>query len=272
MKNIFNILTSNSLSFLRKQESTASSDEKWIPAFAGMTVVLLMLLWIILPATQAAGADMMICPDWKTGDKWTVKAVYRSFKTADWSDPVYWEYTVTDCKADDCYLIEVKNQNEKPNLTARFTYRKSPPAPLCERGEECNAFGLDKAEISKMRRGKEISNVLTYKKGVPIQTEQTLIPFDMPVFPLRFPFSADYSLSKPVTGELNATEIIRQECRQVQKAEELTDWTQDQPLTEVKCSKVTGKETKLIFVQYWHKDYPWPLFGQNQNMKYWLVK
>jgi hypothetical protein len=114
--------------------------------------------------------------------------------------------------------------------------------------------------------------VLTYEKGFPIQTEQTLIPFDTPVFPLRFPFSADYSVSKPVTRELNATEIIRQECRQIQKAAELPDWPQDQPLTEVRCSRITGNDAKSEFVQYWHKDYPWPLFGQNPNMKYWLVK
>ncbi len=228
--------------------------------------ILCTVVFVMVP--QIVRADM-IYPVWQVGDKWMVKAVYpSSMKKDEWSAPVYWEYNVvTTCEENgskNCYAVEVRDHSGSLKLTARLTYIKDSP----------NLF-LSHAEITKTRRGKEIVRVLTYPKGIPVRTEQTLIPYDTPVFPLRSPSSADFTTIKHVSQGLRATDILRQEVRQVGRAEDIPDWPAEKELTEVRLflgtDRVANDETP-VFVQYWHGNLPWPVFGRNRNMKYWLVE
>ncbi len=211
-------------------------------------------LCICLPQTVMADG---LFPAWRSGEKWLVKAVYHSaLQNDEWSAPVFWEYRITGCEKNGC-VLEVKNHGAGPELTARLAY--SP-----------NDFSLVSAEITKTRRDREIAKILTYNGGIPARAEQTLIPSDTPVFPLRFPSSADFTVTSPVSRELKTTETLRQEVRQFSgKIEDLPDWSPEKPLTEVKCTTTDGK---LVFIQYWAENLPWPVFGQNENMKYWMVE
>ncbi|WP_207680963.1 hypothetical protein [Desulfonema magnum] len=236
------------------------------------TICNIIILWasifIVFSCVSQAAASDVICPAWKIGDKWLVKSVYQSpLKKDSWSAPVYWEYRVTGCEksgSEDCYIISVKDHDGSLNLTAKLTYR-------LERGEKSFAVPvLVKSEIKKKRRGKPITKTLTYDKKIPIRTEQTLIPFDMPVFPLRFPSSDDFTVIKHVSQTLRTSEMLRQEVRKVQGGiKELPEWSGKRELTEVKC---ISNNNALIFVQYWCEDFLWPLFGRNGNMQYWLVE
>lgn len=221
-----------------------------------------VVFFMVVCVPWSVRADI-IYPVWQVGDKWMVKAVYPSSMKKDaWSAPVYWEYNVVACEENgskNCYAVEVRNHSASLKLTARLMYVKDPP----------NLF-LSRAEITKTRRGKEIVKLLTYNKGIPVRTEQTLIPYDTPVFPLYSPSSADFAATKHITRELRTTDTLRQEIRQVSGTENLPDWPVEKKLTEVKCT--TANDETPVFVQYWHKNLPWPVFGWNKNMKYWLVE
>lgn len=218
-------------------------------------VVFLFLAW----APWVSGAGPFL-PVWQVGDRWIVKAVYHSHMNKDeWSQPVYWEYKIVSREGHGpgtYYTLEIKDLKAGLKLTTRLMYR---PEDL----------SLARAEIIKTRRGKQIVKILTHEGGAPVATEQTLTPYDTPVFPLHSPFSTDFSVTKSVSQGLKATETVRQEVRQVRGIKEIPGWPEDQDLTEVKC---TASDGTLIFVQYWDKNFPWPVFGQNRDMKYWLVK
>jgi hypothetical protein len=217
------------------------------------------VLLIVASAPWATGADTFL-PVWQVGDRWLVKAVYPSHLNEDeWSAPVYWEYRIAGREehgSESYYVLEIKDQNDSLKLSTRLMYRTED-------------ISLARAEITKTRRGKEVIKVLTYKRGIPVRTEHTLTPCDTPVFPLCLPSSTDYSLTKRIDEELKVRETFRQEVRRAREVEELPDWPEDRDLIEVKCH---SKDGTLIFVQYWDENLPWPVYGRNGNMKYWLVK
>lgn len=217
------------------------------------------VLLIVAYVPMAAGADTFL-PVWQVGDRWLVKAVYHSPLNKDeWSAPVYWEYEIVGREEhglESCYVLEIKDQKGGLKLTTRLMYR-------------LKDLSLARAEITKTRRGKQIVKVLTYERGAPVETKQSLTPFDTPVFPLYHLSSTDFSVTKNISQGLKVTNTLRQEVRQVCGAQELPDWPQDRDLTEVRCSATDGT---LIFIQYWDKNLPWPVYGQNRNMKYWLVE
>ncbi len=233
--------------------------------------ILWMAVFVLFCVPQFPKADMISCPAWQKGDRWLVKAVYPSpLKKNEWSAPVYWEYNVADDEKN-YYTVEVRKYSGGLNLSARLTYAKD-----FDNSKNVQRLSLIKAEITKPRRGKEIVSILTYQKGIPVQTEQTLIPFDTPVFPLLSPFSEDFMTKKHVSQGLKVMDILRQEVRQVSGTEDIPDWPPEKNLTQVKLIPASdqGYDTTEtpIFVQYWHENLPWPVFGRNRNMKYWLVE
>ena len=219
----------------------------------------LAVLLVLAGPPPVASADTFL-PPWQAGDRWLVKAVYPSHLNKDeWSEPLFWEYKVVareEHGPESYYILEIKDQKGGLRLTTRLVYR-------------LEDFSLARAEITKTRRGKQIVKVLTYERGAPVETEQSLTPFDTPVFPIHSPSSADFSVIKHVGNGLKATETVRQDVRKVSGTEELPGWPEDRELTEVKCSASDGT---IIFVQYWDKKLPWPVYCQNRNMKYWLVQ
>jgi hypothetical protein len=210
-------------------------------------------------ASPATGADTFL-PAWQVGDRWLVKAVYPSpLDEGEWSAPVFWEYKIVgreEYGSESCYVLEIKDQKGGLKLSARLMYRLAD-------------LSLARAEITKTRRGKQIIKVLTYERGAPVETQQSLTPFDTPVFLFHHSSSTDFSVRRHVSQGLKATKTIRQEVRRVSGAQELPNWPEDRDLTEVRCSATDGT---LIFIQYWDKNLPWPVYGQNRNMKYWLVE
>lgn len=219
------------------------------------TIVFLLLFVIIFPFQ--AGADNFR-PSWKAGDRWLVKAVYPSHTARDkWSEPVFWEYEIIGLEGDEPegrYVIEIKDRDGRLNLKTRLSY-------------SAGDLSLVRAEISNIRRGDESVRVLTYDRGIPVLTEQTLTPFDFPVFPLTWPSSAEFSVTREIDG-LKAVQTVRQDVRLVTESDELPGLLPGSGLIEV---EYTGKDG-FIFMQYWDKAYPWPVYGENINMKYWLVK
>ncbi len=209
----------------------------------------------------------MTIPGWQAGDQWQVKAVYHSsLKKGEWSSPIVWEYRVISCdkttSSGSRCVLDVKAERSALKLTAQLTYVRN----VIGRHQ---TFFMEKAVLSKMRRGRKMSRTLTCGNEFPVCTEQTLIPFDTPVFPLIPPSSNSFSAVKHISRSLKVAETIRQDVRRISKVPELPDWPADKPLIEVRC---TRKDGTLLFVQYWSEDFLWPVFGRNGNMKYWLER
>jgi len=217
----------------------------------------LLFLFVLVFSVQSASGDV-VSPVWKEGDAWVVRAVYRSHHDDDqWSEPVFWEYEIVGFEGDGSdgrYTLEIRDREGRLKLTSRLVYR-------------AEDLSLVRVEITKTRRGEGFVKVLTYNGDTPVVTEQTLTPYDTPVFPFTCPSSIDFSVTKQI-DRLKAIRTVRQEVRQVSGVDELPDMPPERDLIEVKC---TGKDG-LIFMQYWDSAFPWPLYGRNMNMKYWLVR
>ncbi len=221
-----------------------------------------VFLALFIPETSLS--DDLFSPPWKVGDTWVVKAVYPvPFEEDQWSKPVFWEYKVEGQEngpSGNCLVIAVRGKEKIDSGPAlRLFYRAS---------DHC----LLRAESTKIRRGKKILKVLSYEGEYPVETQQSPVPFDSPVFPIRMPSSLAFSFSKVISGGLKRTETVRQEVRKVSGLTELKDLPEgydQKELVEVRCEDVHGK---ALFSQYWDKALPWPVYGRNLNMKYWLME
>jgi hypothetical protein len=222
------------------------------------TWYLLVLGLLFVLAFPSRGAAEGVTPVWKKGDSWMVRAVYRSHPAENiWSEPVFWEYKIVGLEGDGTdgtYILEIRERESRLELTSRLAYR-------------AEDLSLARAEITRTRRGEESVTVLTFTDGAPVVTRQTLTPYDTPVFPLTCPSSTDFTVTKQI-GRLTAIRTVRQDVRQVTGTVELPDQLPGGDLIEVRC---TGKDGPL-FTQFWDTALPWPVYGENQNMKYWLVK
>lgn len=225
------------------------------------TSVVIIGLLVGCLASFAFGGEIA-APTWQAGHSWTVKAVYRQYgPDREWSTPVFWKYQIGESVTLDgepCMAVAVNSVHPGPELAARLLFRASD-------------FSLVQAELAKTRRGKTVSQTLSYTGGAPVKTEQTLIPFDMPVFPLVPPSEAGFAVQKPVGQDMILTENLRQTTRIAINPEGAID-TQGKPLqgayTRVEC---LTPDNASLFLQYWQEGLPWPVYGRNADMQYWFV-
>lgn len=199
---------------------------------------------------------------WKVGDRWTVKAVYRVEGKADgWSKPVYWEYEIRGLNTsgdDECFELSItprSGQIVKTGVRMLIRCRDLTPAVV---------------EIPKNRRGKEYTTVIRYGGSAPVETEQTLAPYDMPVFPLCSSSSSAFRFMRSIGEGLQQVKKIRQDVQV--RSEHAVDGEKivcDERLFEVTCF---DSNKNIMFQQYWCAGSKWPLYGWNRDMRYWLVE
>lgn len=219
-------------------------------------------LVLFLPAISLS--NDFFYPTWQVGESWNVKAVYpHPVEKDQWSMPVLWTYRVEGLErglSGDCLIIAVyRAEEEKEEPTLRLIYRSGDRR-------------LMRAETTKILRGRKTLKILSYDGEYPVEAQQSPAPFDSPAFPLRIPSSLAFSVTKEMSGGLKKTETIRQEVQRVSGLEELKGLPEayhPKNLIEVRCEDVDGK---VLFSQYWDETLPWPVYGQNSSMKYWLVK
>lgn len=223
-------------------------------------VLWLQIVFLILCGGSTARAGSLM-PVWKMGDIWVVRAIYPSpANRAEWSTPVYWEYRVAGIEEqgpETFFVLEVKDRDNLVELNAQLLYREAD-------------LSLVEARIRKKgRRGKAITRTFNYEPGRPVRTGQSIIPYDTPVFPLIFPSSVQFSVKKRIAEGLMSVQNVRQDIREGAGAEVESGSYKGGGLIEVKCA---GDDGTSIFVQYWREGLPWPVYGENRHMRYWLVE
>jgi len=222
------------------------------------TALFLCLLWMPSPLqSQECFTNF-----WRVGDRWAVKAVYRVEGKADrWSEPVYWEYEIRGVNtsvADECFELSItprSGQVVKTGIRMLIRCRDLTPAVV---------------EIPKKRRGKEYATVIRYSGSAPVETEQTLAPYDMPMFPLCSPSSSVFRFMRSIGEGLQQVKKIRQDVQVCSEHPvDVEKGVCNEELFEVTCFDDNGN---IMFQQYWCAGSKWPLYGWNRDMRYWLVE
>jgi len=226
-----------------------------------LTGLICFVCVIILAVTaEAADTGQSFRPQWHTGLVWRVQAVYASPGSQNtWSQPVSWEYRIAESEnlpSGQSVINVAARCLDEIAVSARFTYRK-------------NDMTLESAEISKSVRGRKKINSLTFEGGVPVVTRQSPIPFDAPVFPVYPGLKLDYKVVSRIDDFLKKQIIIEQAVTvEPGGVFPLPEWTAGKQLFKVEC--FSREDGERIFVQYWDADLPWPVYGENKNMKYWI--
>ena len=120
-------------------------------------------------------------------------------------------------------------------------------------------------------RGKGRKKVLNFYQERPIRGTGAIFPYDWPIFPLRIGEALTFTRIISLSGGLTAKRKITQVVEQVMKGEVSREkWAAlgEGPLARVQCRNGKGE---LIFTQYWARGCLLPLYGENPDMRYWLV-
>lgn len=208
----------------------------------GIRLLVAIALFGIIILSSPGGAADGSAPRWAAGDVWSVLVSYPAAGDG-WSDPVRWVYRVaaTPETGHDGYILAVTG----PEMKARLVYRGD--------------FSLAEVEIVRAIRERRIVTDLAYEAGAPVLTERSPVPFDTPLFPLLSGAAGEYRVRHAIGDGLFVTVTVRQTVASIPGDEELL---------AVTCA---WGDTEG-FVQHWGQGRPWPLYGENRNMRYWLVE
>jgi hypothetical protein len=210
---------------------------------------------VLFAAAPLCGGQDAFVPRAGTGRNWEVKAQYRSIgNNQGWLAPIRFLYSIS-AAGENGQHIQVTDQSGDLIGTIRF-----------EEG-----FSLLEVDTLKQVRGKRVRRALSFNRAGPVKTTESPFPFDWPVFPLYPERTRDFPTLIRLDDGLTARRFIRQKVEAVTARDlpELVKRKETQgPVLKVTCVDSSGG---LIFIQYWAEGLPWPVYGENSDMRYWLV-
>lgn len=225
------------------------SSHKRVPLLS-----VLFFIGLFTTVSLCGGQDAFV-PQVSTGRSWEVKAQYRSMgNNEEWFPPMRFLYTIHAAGGDE-QRIQVTDQSGALIGTIRL-----------EEG-----FSLLEVDTLKRVRGEWVRKALCFDKAGPVKTVEAPFPFDWPVFPLYPGRIRDFPTLIRLDDGLTARRFIRQKVEPVTARElpELVNQKEAQGcVLKVTCVDSSGG---LIFIQYWAEGLPWPVYGENSDMRYWLV-
>ncbi len=198
-------------------------------------------------------------PGWTKGQDWVVAVSYPSpMEDGTFSAAVRWQYRVVeapDTTTEGVFVLEISRADAQGTPVAVVRLRKESLAPVS-------------VETLTRRQGKTATHLTHFDVLRPLVTRGSMAPLDFPVFPVTEGERACYAFSQKVGGDLMRKREIFLEATSgdVPPAgsglSDAVDWL-----------KVTAAydDGVPIFTQYWIKGAPWPSYGENDSMKYWLV-
>lgn len=227
--------------------------KKWIRIVWGACC----LAVFCIPAADAI--QTMTPPGWVQGQNWVVAVSYPSpLKKGGWSDPVRWRYRVTENPGTtpvSVFILEI----------SRADTENTPVAVIRLAGETLAPISM---ETLVRRQGKSVSRTEEFEELRPLITEGVMAPVDLPIFPLTEGDTAGYTVSRTVAGDLVRKRkiIVRAATTESLPSESGLSGAFD-------YFKVTAAydDGTPIFSQYWKEGAPWPSYGENDSMRYWLV-
>jgi len=219
-------------------------------------VLLILALFFIGPFTAVSlceGQDALL-PTVSTGLSWEVSVQYRSITAKEgWLAPSRFLYTIGPAEGDGQH-IQVSDQ--KGTLIGAI------------RMEDLTLLEVD---TLKRVRGEWVRKTLFFDQEGPVKTAEAPFPFDWPVFPLSRGRIREFPAFIRLDDGLTARRFIRQNVEKAAVTElpEPAEWKDAKgPVLKVTCVDSSGGR---LFIQYWAEGLPWPVYGENPDMRYWLV-
>jgi hypothetical protein len=205
-----------------------------------------------------------LSPAWQIGDTWTLKVRYSKLDTSgeadgDWSPPVHWEYRVSDTVVREGFSywrVRVQEKGNTLGFSADLFFRTTDRS-------------LWRAQLTSTRGGEPFRRDLFFNRNVPVATEQAPIPFDTPVFPLNVGQDTIHSLRRSIGEDMIQVQTVRQVVTDVANDSVPQDIASiGEAQVRVQC---TDEDGNIIFLQYWKPGAHWASYGENSDMRYWLV-
>ncbi len=143
-----------------------------------MLAAALALVFCFALAAQAQSSSTGYVPSYKIGDKWLVEASYRDMKSPGepWMTPIIWTFEVKNIKSvqrQNAYVIHVYPKNRGLKMQAILYLATTDLRPL----KVIDIFPVVRG-VKHQEREFDPSN------PEPLLSENTLVPYDLPVFPL----------------------------------------------------------------------------------------
>lgn len=210
------------------------------------------ILGLVLFMSFWSTISWAITPSWQASDTWQVKVSYPIIgKTDSWTAPITWQYRVAAVDTDSITLSISRVGGE-------------PAAWLRVRRSDMTGIEL---KYTKDIRGAAREFSESFSSGTPVSSENFLAPYDLPVFPLQSEEHHEFSVVQYVAG-LKSTGTITQDTASADLLPTTAASSVKGPFLKVSCAR-NGQE---LFAQYWKTGLPWPVYGENRNMRYWLVQ
>ncbi|MBI4870218.1 MAG: hypothetical protein HY814_01475 [Candidatus Riflebacteria bacterium] len=171
--------------------------------------------WIgALLLLTAASPALALTPVWEQGLTWTVSTVYRTLqlgtaeagppgRKAEWSTPTNWVFFVSRVqryKDGFHYLVQVKDREHRSSALASLVFASY------KLGNGQTALSLLRGKLLRMVRGSRVVSEFQQNEfgdtPRPVLSEQSIIPYDFPSFPILEPRGKALKRTFEVTEEL----------------------------------------------------------------------
>ncbi len=226
------------------------------------------------PATQA---EEGFVPSWNIGDKWTLEATYRDQRSPGevWMPPIKWVFHVKSRKSvhrTDCYVLHIypAKRSLKMQAVLYLSVRDLRPMRLIE---------IYPSLFGAKSREKPIDPF----HASPLIGDDTLIPYDLPVFPLVRPsvqradgFGA-YAAPEPKMFDKIKKVAGFSFKRQVSQTDKKPDRQHADAFTAYRLGgetfqvELTDTRSGAVQTQLWQEGSPWAVSCESRDRRVRLI-
>lgn len=248
---------------------------------------------VLVLAAVAAAPLRALTPDWSANVSWTVATSYRKMQLgrsvsgasgdkAQWSDPSHWVFRVAqteDRKSGRHYLVQVRNRASGPSSMASIVF-----AAFDLTGGH-RALSLIEGKFMRWVRGNRVVTERVENSAGesprPVLSEQSLIPYDFPAFPLVEPGAKTRKRTFEITEQLPPLAFAKDVVQTEQTGLDPAAFAGSD--IERLSSLPRQPREKMVFVtleramdgaatrQIWVPGLPWPLFSDDGDSRSVLV-
>lgn len=246
------------------------------------TLVLSIIMLLTFSAVGVAGPSQDgFVPKWKAGDRWVLEASYRDLKNEGdaWLPPIQWVFRVRAIKekhGQECYIIHVFPRHGEMKVQAILWLAVKDLKPVRVIDIFPTGEGMRYSERDLDSEGSE-----------PLIAVDTLIPYDLPVFPLKNAgksgvqeadgFGAyraeavekKYSRTSKV-GALSFKRTYGQKSKHPEKqySDTFASYRSSGSTYQV---EVAEERSDTNLTQLWQEGSPWAISSENRSRKVRLV-
>ncbi|MBF0498507.1 MAG: hypothetical protein HQM09_00105 [Candidatus Riflebacteria bacterium] len=247
--------------------------------FSAICILAVLILFPLTAQAQEPQPASGFVPKWTVGDQWTLQASYRDLKNASepWLPPVRWVFRVKAIKnifRMDCYVIHVFPQDARLKMQAVLYLAVRDLRPV----RVIDIFPTAQGVKNRIRD-------LDPMHPTPLLNEDSMVPYDMPVFPLmrmttqRADGFAGYTEPEARNFDKIATYGVFKFKRNVAQTGKQPERRYADSFATYR-SMATGESFQVeladsgptgTLTQLWQEGAPWAISSENSARKIWLV-